>query len=275
MSLTIREVPDGGFGYPREAILPAAVGEDPIAQYPAIVPIPYRPILADAGGKLVLFDTGAGPLAPSTGQLQASLHGLQVKPEMIEVVLLSHAHADHIGGLIDREGQPAFPNARILISRDEYEFWRHSGFRERLGSGSVYGNAAIESAIDYWFDQYLIPVEQRLEFWEGETEPLRGITAIPAPGHTPGHSAFLIDGAPEPVLFTGDAFTLPEHIAHPEWVSCFDLDAARTSETRLRLLDRAATDKCRVVHYHIGAIGRVGRQGSGYVWEPEFDAPVA
>ena len=194
---------------------------------------------------------------------------------MIEVVLLSHAHADHIGGLIDREGQPAFPNARILISRDEYEFWRHSGFRERLGSGSVYGNAAIESAIDYWFDQYLLPVEQRLEFWEGETELLRGITAIPAPGHTPGHSAFLIDGAPEPVLFTGDAFTLPEHIAHPEWVSCFDLDAARTSETRLRLLDRAATDKCRVVHYHIGAIGRVGRQGSGYVWEPEFDAPVA
>jgi glyoxylase-like metal-dependent hydrolase (beta-lactamase superfamily II) len=269
MSFTIREVPDGGFSYPREAILPADGAGPLMDQYPAVVPIPYRPILANVDGKLVLLDTGAGPLAPSTGQLQASLQALQVKPEQIDVVLLSHAHADHIGGLLDQEGRPAFPNARIMIGRDEYNFWRHSGFRERLGSGSVYGNASLESAIGNWFDRYLRVLEERLEFWEGEAEVSRGITAIPAPGHTPGHTAFLIHNGAEPVLFTGDAFMLSEHIAHPDWTSCFDLDAVQTLETRRRLLHRAATDNCRVVHYHIGDMGRIGRQGSGFVWELE------
>lgn len=268
MNYSIREVPDGEFHYPREAILPANGDRQFTAQYSAVISLPYRPILVDADGKLVLLDTGAGPLAPSTGQLQVSLRGLQVAPEMIDVVVLSHAHADHIGGLIDHQGRPAFPNARIMIGRKEYEFWRSSGFRERLGDGSVYGNSAIESLVGRWFDQYLVTLEESLEFVGEEAEVSRGITLVPAPGHTPGHSAFLIHDGAEPVLFTGDAFMLAEHVAHPEWVSPLDLDATQTVETRRRLLDRAATDRWCVVHYHVGGAGRILRRGYGYVWEP-------
>jgi glyoxylase-like metal-dependent hydrolase (beta-lactamase superfamily II) len=188
---------------------------------------------------------------------------------MIDLVVLSHAHADHVGGLIDHMGRPAFPNARIVIGHDEYEFWRHSGFRERLGSGSVYGNAIVESMIGQWFDQYLLALEERLEFVNGEAEVSPGITAVPASGHTPGHLAFLIHDGTEPALYTGDALTLAEHIGHPEWTSSFDLDAALTLETRRRLLDRAATDNFRVIHYHVGSMGRVLRRGSGYLWEAE------
>lgn len=267
MSCTIREVSDGGFDYPREAILPPDAVEQLPNQYPATVRIPYRPILVDADGKLLLIDTGAGPLAPSTGHLLASLRAQQVAPDKIDLVVLSHAHADHIGGLVDQAGNPTFPNARILIGRVEYEFWRHSGFRERLGSGSVYGNAALESAIGHWFDQYLVPLEDRLEFLEKEAEVLPGVAAIPAPGHTPGHLAFLMDSGTEPILLAGDAFTLPEHVAHPQWMSSFELEPTLALETRSHLLDRAATDNYLVVHYHVGAMGRVLRRGSGYTWE--------
>jgi glyoxylase-like metal-dependent hydrolase (beta-lactamase superfamily II) len=267
MSYSIREVPDGEFHYPREAILPANGGRQLTDRYPAVISLPYRPILVDINGKLVLLDTGAGPLAPSTGQLQVSLRGLQVTAEMIDVVVLSHAHADHIGGLIDQEGRPAFPNARIVISRKEYEFWRSSGFRERLGDGSVYGNPAVESLVGRWFDQYLVALEGSLELVGEEAEVSCGITLVPAPGHTPGHSAFVIHDGAEPVLFTGDAFMLAEHVARPEWGSSLDLDATQTFATRQRLLDRAATDRCCVVHDHVGEAGRILRRGNGYVWE--------
>ena len=76
-------------------------------------------------------------------------------------------------------------------------------------------------------------------------------------------------------LYLGDAFTIPEHIAYPEWMSSFELDKARALETRRRLLDRAVADNCQVIHYHVGPIGRVVRQGSGYMWEPECNAAVA
>ena len=275
MNYSIREVPDGEFHYPREAILPVNGERQLTDLYPSVISLPYRPILVDANGKLVLLDTGAGPLAPSTGQLQVSLRGLQVTPEMIDVVVLSHAHADHIGGLVDHEGRPAFPNARIVIGRKEYEFWRRSGFRERLGDGSVYGNPAIESLVGRWFDQYLVTLEERLELVGEEAEVLRGITLVPAPGHTPGHSALLIHDGAEPVLVAGDAFLLAEHVAHPEWASPLDLDATQTVETRRHLLDRAATDRCCVVHYHVGGVGRILRRGHGYVWEPSHAPELA
>jgi glyoxylase-like metal-dependent hydrolase (beta-lactamase superfamily II) len=270
MSFIIREVPDGGLDYPRESMLPKDASAEAVAAYPQVMHVPYRPLLVDTGSLLVLLDTGAGPLAPTTGCLEASLQAAQVTPEEIGLVILSHAHADHIGGLLDATARPAFPNARIVISRKEYSFWRNSGIRERLGSGSVYGNSMIESVIGQWLDRFLIPMEQHLEFVNGQTEVSPGITMIPAPGHTPGHSAILIDGGAEPLLFTADAFTLAEHISNPEWTSSFDLDPVRTVETRRQLLDLAAADRCRVVHYHVGSAGRVVRHGSQYKWEHDW-----
>ena len=155
-----------------------------------------------------------------------------IAPEQISLVLLSHAHADHIGGLLDGSGRPAFPNARIVIARQEFEFWHDSGIRDRLGSGSVYGNAMIESVIREWFDRYLVPLKDRLDLVESDAEVMPGVRMVPAPGHTPGHCAILISGGGDPVLFTADAFALPDHISHPEWTSSFDLDAEQTVRTR-------------------------------------------
>jgi glyoxylase-like metal-dependent hydrolase (beta-lactamase superfamily II) len=268
------EVSDGGFDYPRESLLPPDVPSSVIAAWPAVVAVPYRPIVVEVNGILVLLDTGAGPLGPGTGRLQERLLAEGIAPAQIGLVILSHAHADHIGGLLDETGNPAFPNARIVISRNEFRFWHSSGIRGKLGTGSVYGNLMIESVIGDWFDRYLAPLESSMALVDMDAEVISGITMIPAPGHTPGHCAVLINDGKHPLLFTADAFTLPEHIAHPEWTSSFDLDSEQTVRTRRRLLDIAATERCRVVHYHVGGIGRVIRRGSVYAWDPEPEPAV-
>ena len=269
MTGTIREVSDGGLEYPRESLLPNDAPRELVDSYSPVVPVPYRPIVINAGGKLVLLDTGAGPLGPGTGRLQESLRTAGVAPEDIQIVVLTHAHADHIGGLLDSEGRPAFPNAEIVIGRQELEFWDGSGICDRLGDGSVYGNAMIECVIRDWFTRYVSPLKPMLRVVDWDTEVVPGITMLAAPGHTPGHCAVAIDGGPEPALFTGDAFALPEHIPHPEWTCSFDLDSTETVRTRRRLLDLAANDKRRVIHYHVGSFGRVNRRGTGYEWVAE------
>jgi glyoxylase-like metal-dependent hydrolase (beta-lactamase superfamily II) len=274
MTRGLREITDGGLDYPREALLPADPSPELIAAYPPVVAVPYRPILVEVDGAAVLLDTGAGPLGPQTGRLQNTLLAEGIAPDQISLVVLSHAHADHIGGLLDASGSPAFPNARIAISRREFEFWRDSGILGKLGSGSVYGNAALEAVVRDWFARYLVPLESRLELVDQDAELAPGIRLLPAPGHTPGHSAVLVSADSEPVLFTADAFALPEHISHPEWTSSFDLDAEETVRTRHRLLDLAA-EQCRVIHYHVGSIGRIARRGARYEWVPEATTGAA
>ena len=262
------EVSDGIFDYPREALLPPEAPEGLVAAYPPVFPVPYRPLLVDTGGMKILLDTGAGPLGPSTGQLQKHFTHTGLAPAQIDMVVLSHAHADHIGGLLDSAGQPAFPNARLVIARTEFEFWRNSGIREQLGTGSVYGSAMLESVIRDWFEKYLLPFEDQLELVDSDAEVAPGVRLVAAPGHTPGHSAVRIQSTDGPdVLFTADAFALPDHIAHPEWTSSFDLDRELTVQTRHRLLELAAAEDCVVIHYHIGSPGRVVRREQGFEWQ--------
>ena len=132
----------------------------------------------------------------------------------------------------------------------------------------------IESVIREWFDHYLVPLKDRLELVESDAEVMPGVRMLPAPGHTPGHCAVLINGAGDPVLFTADAFALPDHIMHPEWTSSFDLDAEQTVQTRGRLLDLATAENCRVVHYHVDGFGHVVRRGSAFACEPETASAV-
>jgi glyoxylase-like metal-dependent hydrolase (beta-lactamase superfamily II) len=267
VNASVCPVSDGSFDYPRTTVLSDEAAAK--TNYEPVVSLPYIPNLITIAGKRILLDTGAGVALPSTGKLLASLQNQKITPEMIDFVLLSHAHADHIGGLMNQEGKFAFPNARILIGQQEYDFWRRSGFREQLGTGSVYGNSEIEGMLRHWFDVNLLPLEDRLEFIQPEVETAGGILPLAAPGHTPGHLAFLIDNHEGPVLFSSDAFLLPEHIPNPEWTSRFDLDPAKTVETRNLLLDLAAADRCRVFHYHTHQVGRIKRNGNGFTWQPE------
>jgi glyoxylase-like metal-dependent hydrolase (beta-lactamase superfamily II) len=157
------------------------------------------------------------------------------------------------------------------MGRREYEFWHSSEFRNRLGSGTVYGDPAIENVIGAWVDRYLPPIRDRLELWaspDGEREVIPGVALFDAAGHTPGQFGVAIHSGGDTLLYTADAFTIAEHIAHPEWTSSFDLDRQLTVATRRSLLDRAATGQTCVFHYHFARLGSVVRHGVGFVWEP-------
>jgi glyoxylase-like metal-dependent hydrolase (beta-lactamase superfamily II) len=201
--------------------------------------------------------------------MRASLQRAGFQTSDIDTGVLSHGHPDHIGGLLAEDGSVMFPNARILMSRREFDLWHESALRQRLGSGAVYGNPHMEEIMVAWIDRYLIPISDRLEWVEAESEIAPGITLFAAPGHTPFHLGVSIASGSETLLYAGDAFALPEHVAHPEWTSSFDLDRTQTVATRGKLLDRAASDHSRVFHYHFAHVGAVTRRGNGFEWEDQ------
>ena len=237
--------------------------------FPETLVVPYTPLLVVSGGLRILIDTGAGPLAPTTGRLGTSLANAGFQPDEIDLVVLSHAHPDHIGGLLADDGAVMFPNARFVMSRREYDLWHSTEMRNGLGTGAIFGNPHIEELMSAWVARYLTPMVHRMEWVDSELEIAPGITVFPAAGHTPAHCGVAISSGSETLLYAADAFGMPEHIAHPEWTSSFDLDRPQTVATRKRLLDRAATEHCRVYDYHFSRVGAVMRHGTGFAWEPE------
>jgi glyoxylase-like metal-dependent hydrolase (beta-lactamase superfamily II) len=153
------------------------------------------------------------------------------------------------------------------MSRREYDFWHSADLRSRLGSGSLYGSPELENLMATWVDRYLTPVRDRLEWLADEDEVAPGIEVIYAPGHTPGHIGIGVTSGADSLLYAGDLLVMSNQVAEPNWTTIFDLDAQQIVATRRRLLDRAATDRSIVFHYHFGEAGRFGRRGTQYAWE--------
>jgi len=231
---------------------------------------PVNCLLLETGRQRVLIDAGMGSstlLGDGAGRLASNLVGAGVSPEDIDAVLLTHLHCDHLWGLLDARGAPAFPNAEVFLPRAEYALWTGEP-----NAGPSEPIAADEIAMTR---RCLAAYEARLRLFEGEAEPVAGVRAIPTPGHTVGHTSYLVASAGERALNIGD---ICHHgavqFARPDWRFRWDEDAERAALTRRRIFDMAADERLPIVGFHLPfpGVGRVEREGSAFRFVAEDDA---
>ncbi len=224
---------------------------------------PYICLIINTGKHLVLVDTGADGLAPTTGKLIQNLRAVNISPEDIDIVINTHGHPDHLGGNTDTEGQPAFPAARYVISRDEWTFWTSSQAEQKIDEHSreILVNTARRN---------LLPLKDRLDLVDGETEIVPGIRTISAPGHTPGLVTLAIISKNERLLCISDVVLHPVHMEMPELFSVVDVVPGLVAASRRKLLGMASADKSLVMAFHFPfpGLGRVARKGKSWRWQP-------
>jgi glyoxylase-like metal-dependent hydrolase (beta-lactamase superfamily II) len=211
-----------------------------------------QPLLVRSGARVLLFDTGAGDASfARAGALQASLRAAGLNPAQVTDIFISHAHPDHVGGLLGPRGGLAFPNATVHLSAPEWAAMRENKDQTVLA-------AAIAPKV--------------VAFTPGAVVLPGLVTAVPVNGHTPGHSAYEIASGPDRLLYIGDsAHHSIISVQKPDWTVEFDGDAPTAEASRRALLQRAADQDLRLyaVHFPYPGLGRVKTQGDGFVWVPE------
>jgi len=223
----------------------------------------YNCVLLDIGGKLALVDTGLPAEDPASVEppVVAGLRALGVSPSAVELIILSHAHADHLGGLLCN-GQPVFENAEHLLSSIEWQYWVESDDPAGL-QADLYAGLREEAV------GTLPPLREAglLRLVDGDTSPWSGIDVMAAPGHTPGHLAVRVTCGTDILLYIGDAFLHEVMFQHPDWMGIVDTDRTATLDTRHRLLELAASPNVMVAGSHLRDLGDVVTMDQGFRWE--------
>ena len=220
--------------------------------------------IVNMGDKLVLFDTGMGTskaFGPTTGRQQKSMAEAGIKPEDIDAVVLSHAHVDHIGGIVDANGKVLFPNAQFYMAQSDFDFWTDEG---KLGGATK--DFVVHAR------KNLLPVRDRLVFFKDGQEFLPGVQAMAAPGHTVGHHMFMVTSDGKSFAFLGD---LTHHavllLEKPLMEFSYDTDPKQAAQSRVKMLTMLAANKTPVMSYHFAwpGYGHVAKTGEGFHYYPQ------
>lgn len=225
-------------------------------------------LVINTGQHRVLVDTGMGQsmgelsrlFGPSTGHLMSNLAAAGFSPADIDVVAITHAHPDHCWGLVSEQGDRVFVNARLAIVEDELTYWLDPANRQV----SQFAQWSVDGAI-----KNLTPYLDEVILVRDGTEVVPGITGLLCPGHSPGHTGYVIRSDDAVLVTTGD---LAHHhilaLRHPEWRISYDTDPAMAVTSRRGVFDLLANDRLLTHGYHFPwpGLGHVVKEGDGYRW---------
>ena len=216
--------------------------------------------LVQGGGRTILIDTGTGGrMGPTAGQLLDNLAAAGVAPDQVDTILITHFHGDHTGGLLTADDQAAFPRAELLVPAEEAAYWLDAAEEAAAPDAKRPAFAAARAAS--------APYRSRMRIIGNEASP--GIVRVPLPGHTPGHSGYLIA---DTLLIWGDIMHAPDVQApRPDVGVGYDVDPVLAARTRHDILARAAAERLLVagMHLHFPGFSRIARSGQGYTITPE------
>ena len=228
------------------------------------MPFNFGTFLIRDGSRTILIDSGFGAPArtmgiPGGGELLQRIDELGVKREEIDSVVHTHLHPDHCGWNVQEGDELTFPNATIYVASAEFDFWLNSP-----EAPADRATVARQQTVPY-------EVAARITTFDGEFEVSPGLTTIPTPGHTPGHTSLMLASGGEHLVITGDAAHHPVHFEHHDWIPGVDLEPEKSKESRGRLSALAADRDALVTggHFPILTLGRVKRVAGGYAWEYE------
>jgi glyoxylase-like metal-dependent hydrolase (beta-lactamase superfamily II) len=221
-------------------------------------------LVLNTGDRLVLFDTGMGGLkifGPTTGKLMATLKQAGIDSKDIDAVVMSHAHIDHCGGCMADDGSRNFPNAQYYITQADYDFWTDE--TKVPAQFKVFLETARKN---------LTPNRDRIRFIKDGEEFLPGVQAMLAPGHTVGHTIFMITSGGKSLCYIGDLAHHPVLLLEkPLTEFLYDTDPKQSAQTRVKMLGMLADKKIPILAYHFAwpGIGHVAKRGDGFRYYPE------
>lgn len=266
----ITALSDGTHAFPIDTVMrgitPEQIGKD-LAEADLTAPVQgsINAFLVNTGKKLILIDAGAGVLYGNCcGRLLDNLRAAGYQPEQVDEVLLTHLHKDHAGGIVT-DGKRAFPNAVVRLSQQEADYWLDPASKATGPAFlATFYDAAVASTAPYIAARRFSPYASY-----GEITP--GITAMPAPGHTPGHAMYMVKSGAQQLLVWGDIVHMAAlQLPHPEATVQYDSeqDVART--TRAQLLKQLGKDHVLVGAAHIAfpGLGHLRQDGQRYAWLP-------
>jgi glyoxylase-like metal-dependent hydrolase (beta-lactamase superfamily II) len=266
-SIELALVSDGQDRVPPDMILAGAPADEISSvcagqlDHDGQLPVAYNALLIRSAGRQILVDAGHGELSEDEragGALEANLAARGVEPESIDTIVISHAHADHVGGLVttvDDQIVPTYPRATHYINADEWTHWT-----------SPASLAAMPQRMADPARRCLPPLAAAglVELVDAERAVAPGVTMISAAGHTPGHAVVRVESRGASAIFIADCVFHPVNFLAPNWPCIFDVDPHLAVKSRRRMLEQAATDDSVVLATHVSTPGRVERTRQAY-----------